>query len=415
METNANSPEILAAQLYEMLKAEAYSKSALVNMKFILDKMSSYMSANHLKAYAPKIGEQFVAYCGANPHICASRTYLAKNITDKLNRMLLGLTGRAALLPDMSTKFELPASLMVSLMSYLDYCAAQGNKQTTIRAKYLVCGRFLKNLADLRCTEIRSATGKQVQAAFLAMKFKSYWDCIGLFMKFLFESKLTDSNYSRLIQRGRKRTLQPAVYSPEEIRRIENSLDLSTAAGVRNKAIILLMTRYGVRTCDVASLTFDNVDFENNRLRFIQQKTGALWESALIPEVKAALQNYIDNVRPRFMKCPNIFITLKPPYVPANNSVINAMARTQFQYAKIDAAERKRGSRAFRSSVASNMVNDGVPTEVVRKVLGHGTKYALKYYARIDMESMRLCPLPVPNPTGAFAAILSGKAEADSV
>lgn len=67
------------------------------------------------------------------------------------------------------------------------------------------------------------------------------------------------------------------------------------------------------------------------------------------------------------------------------------------------------GSRALRSSVASNMINDGISTEVVRRVLGHGTKRALKHYARIDIESMRLCPLPVPEPTGAFAGILSGK------
>jgi hypothetical protein len=55
------------------------------------------------------------------------------------------------------------------------------------------------------------------------------------------------------------------------------------------------------------------------------------------------------------------------------------------------------------------MINDGVSTEVVRRVLGHGTKHALKHYARIDIESMRLCPLPVPEPTGNFSDILSGK------
>lgn len=85
------------------------------------------------------------------------------------------------------------------------------------------------------------------------------------------------------------------------------------------------------------------------------------------------------------------------------------MAGNQLGRASIDIAGRRHGSRVFRSSVASNMINDGVSTEVVRRVLGHGTKYALKHYARIDIESMRLCPLPVPEPTGMFANILSGK------
>jgi hypothetical protein len=59
------------------------------------------------------------------------------------------------------------------------------------------------------------------------------------------------------------------------------------------------------------------------------------------------------------------------------------------------------------------MINDGISTEIVRKVLGHGTKHALRHYARIDIESMRLCPLPVPKPTGAFAQTLYAKGAAN--
>jgi len=60
-------------------------------------------------------------------------------------------------------------------------------------------------------------------------------------------------------------------------------------------------------------------------------------------------------------------------------------------------------------SRCNNMINDGISTEIVRKVLGHGTKYALRHYARIDVESMRLCPLPTPEPTGEFARLLFPK------
>jgi integrase len=168
------------------------------------------------------------------------------------------------------------------------------------------------------------------------------------------------------------------------------------------------MTRYGIRACDVAALSFDDIDFENNRLHFIQQKTGAPWEGVLFSEVKTALQSYMKSVRPNVKGCPNVFISLAPPYAPIDSYAINTMTWSQFQYAKINIAGRKHGSRALRSSIASSMINDGVSTEVVRRVLGHGTKYALKHYVRIDVESMRLCPLPVPEPTGNFAEILSG-------
>lgn len=102
-------------------------------------------------------------------------------------------------------------------------------------------------------------------------------------------------------------------------------------------------------------------------------------------------------------------MTLVIPYKPLDCFAISTMVWTLFEKSEIAIAERKHGSRAFRSSIASNMVNDNVPTEIVRRVLGHGTKYAIKHYARIDIESMRLCPLPVPAPSGIFAKLLSWK------
>ena len=89
--------------------------------------------------------------------------------------------------------------------------------------------------------------------------------------------------------------------------------------------------------------------------------------------------------------------------------MINTMVWETFRRSGIAIAERRHGSRAFRSSIASNMINDDVSTEVVRRVLGHGTKHAIKHYAKIDVESMRLCPLPVPPPSGIFAELLSWK------
>jgi integrase len=261
----------------------------------------------------------------------------------------------------------------------------------------------------LGCTEIRELTGEQVQAAFLALGAIRYWERVGPFLRFLADSNYLKQNYSGLIQRPRHPMPQPTVYSPEEISIIENSFDLFSPAGIRNYAITLLMSRYGIRACDIAALTFENIDFENNRLHFIQQKTGDPWEGELFPETKIALQRYINDIRPNTVACSSIFITLAPPYASTDNRAINTMIWNQFGRVNIDIAERRHGGRAFRSSVASNMINDGVSTEVVRKVLGHSTKHALRHYARIDIESMRLCPLPVPEPTGTFADILSGK------
>ena len=323
--------------------------------------------------------------------------------------MLQGLDGKDALLPDMSRRFEVLVGFIGPLTRYLAYCAENGNKITTPGYKRWICSRFLENLSGLGCVSIQGVTGEQIQSAFLALRFNRYWERVGPFLRFLYEKGDLKQNYSKLIQHHHSPRPQPTVYSTEEISSIEKSINLATPNGIRNYAITLLMARYGIRACDVASLTFDDVDFDNNRLHFIQQKTGDPWEGGLLSVVKNALQNYIHNVRKNVLGCNNIFITLMPPYAAIDYRHINTMVGEQFKCANIDIAGRRHGSRAFRSTIASNMINDDISTKVVRNILGHSTKHALKHYVRIDIKSMRLCPLPVPEPSGNFARALSGQ------
>lgn len=398
----------LAAHLRMLLESESYSKTTVKDMDFILNSFTDYVNENGWYEYTPEIGERLVKYCEVDLQVCSSRVSRARVVVRKLNRLHLGLDGRSALWGDKTSIIDIPSNLKETLDAYISYCRASGNKQTTLHYKQWICGRFLKNVAAFGCKRAKDIDGELVQLAFLQLGFSRYWERIGPFLRFLFENGLIEHNYSKLVQHRKKNSPHPTVYSTDEIASIEDSIDCTTPAGIRNYAIILLLSRYGIRSCDVAALSFGNVDFSNNRIHFIQQKTGDPWESGLFSEVKEALQNYIQ-IRPEVEGCSQIFMTLVIPYKPLDCFAISTMVWTLFEKSEIAIAERKHGSRAFRSSIASNMVNDNVPTEIVRRVLGHGTKYAIKHYARIDIESMRLCPLPVPAPSGIFAKLLSWK------
>lgn len=69
-----------------------------------------------------------------------------------------------------------------------------------------------------------------------------------------------------------KRPQIPSVYTPQEIEAIINAIDRTTSKGKRDYAIILLGARYGLRNSDIRGLRFCNLDWENNRLCFAQQK-----------------------------------------------------------------------------------------------------------------------------------------------
>lgn len=399
----------LAAHLHTLLESESYSKTTMKDMEFILNSFMAYMVKNDLDEYTPKIGEALVEHCKTNLRVCSSRVTRAKVIVRKLNRLHQGLDGRDALWGDHTTAIDIPDNFRELLSTYISHCEESGNRQTTLRYKNWICGKFLKNLADLGCERVEDINSELVQSAFLQLGFSRYWERIGPFLRFLFDHGFLKHNYSKLVQHRKKDAPHPTVYSVDEVVTVENSIDRSTSAGVRNYAIILLLSRYGIRSSDVAALSFENIDFISNRIHFIQQKTGDLWESELFSEVKAALLDYIQNVRPNVEGCSRIFITHMIPYKPLDCFAINTMVWTVFGKSEVAIAERRHGSRAFRSSIASNMINDDIPIEIVRRVLGHGTKHAIKHYTRIGMERMRLCPLPVPVPSGMFAKLLSWK------
>ena len=406
---NSNNFFDLAAHLRELLKAVPYSESTYKDMDFILRSFENYMTLNGLIEYSPKIGESMVSYCENELQVCMSRVHRAKIVAAQLNRLYSGLDGHDALWQDQTIPIFLPCGLQIALDSYLSWYKTTGVKDSTLRYRRWICTRFLKNLANLGCTEVECVTGEAIQQAFIQMKYSRYWEKIGHFLQYLYDQGFVQNNFSHLLIHRKEYPPQPTSYSVEEIATIEASVDRTTVSGIRNYAILLLMSRYGIRSRDIASLTLDNLDFENNRISFIQQKTGIPWEIELFPEVKDALLDYLNKARPEGIDFPQIFIKLVIPYKPLDGLAINTAIFTLIKKSGIDIHDRRHGGRALRSSITSNLIKEGVSTEIVRKVLGHGTKHAIKSYARIDIASLRLCALSVPAPSGDFASLLGWK------
>ena len=55
------------------------------------------------------------------------------------------------------------------------------------------------------------------------------------------------------------------------------------------------------------------------------------------------------------------------------------------------------------------MINNGLPYELVRQVMGHSSPDMLRHYATLDIDRLRLCALDAPPATGRFLDFLSGR------
>ena len=188
---------------------------------------------------------------------------------------------------------------------------------------------------------------------------------------------------------------QPSVYSEEEIRKILSVIDQSSPIGKRNFAIVLMVLLLGVRGCDVANLQMNNIDWANEKILFTQVKTGKPASYPLLPALSNAIMQYLEYGR-RESAEPFIFLLERPPFNQLTASAIGHVFERTIRRANINPNGRTTGSRAFRSTLATDVTNAGVGIHTTMDILGHSSIDMVKYYADIDFEKVRLCAGDVP-------------------
>lgn len=96
---------------------------------------------------------------------------------------------------------------------------------------------------------------------------------VRLFLRYLVLEEKLKTDYSTLVPHYSKPYVIPSVYSIDEIKRIENSVDISTVQGKRDYAIILFASRMGLRSSDIVRLKIEDIK-EKDEINIIQQKQG---------------------------------------------------------------------------------------------------------------------------------------------
>ena len=304
----------------------------------------------------------------------------------------------------------LETSLGRLLEAYADHCRRNGLREGSVQLYWKLALRFLKGLEDAGVTGAADIGPHEVSCACLALKSNYYLSAIHTFLRFLTEEGYTQRDYSCIVPLFKRPQPMPPVYSEAEIRRIEAAVDRQGPHGKRDYAALLLATRLGIRGGDIATLTFEELDFKRNTICLTQQKTAVPLSLPMLPEIKAALLDYLEHERAS-SDSAYVFLSLKPPFSHISVHLLGKLTSAAIRSAGIVPGGRKCGPHAFRASLASSMVNDDVPYEVVRNTLGHTDVNAIKSYAKLDVERLRVYALAVPKATGYFAKILSGGRE----
>ena len=195
------------------------------------------------------------------------------------------------------------------------------------------------------------------------------------------------------IRRTKKYRL-PTVFSPDDVERILAQADRSNPLGKRNYAILLLVTRLGLRISDARQLRFENLDWQNKRISILQQKTGQPLELPLLEDVGWAIIDYLRNGRPE-TDCPHIFVRHCAPFDVMGGSLHSLVSRLVSKAGIHVPADKPIGMHSFRHSLATSMLRNGAELTDIAQTLGHTPPESTQVYISLDIETLRQCALEV--------------------
>lgn len=190
----------------------------------------------------------------------------------------------------------------------------------------------------------------------------------------------------------------PRALPWETVRAFLRSIDRTTPIGRRDYAMFVLICTYGLRSCDVAALKLDDIDWRGGHIRIAQRKGGSPLSLPLTDEVGAALLSYLRRGRPK-LACREVFLRCRAPA-----GVLKPTAVTEAFQGWSRRSGLKipfQGPHCLRHSYAVHLLRRGVPLKTIGDVLGHRSAEATCMYLRLSIEDLRDVALAVPKEIGA--------------
>ncbi|MCY1268195.1 Tyrosine recombinase XerD [compost metagenome] len=326
----------------------------------------------------------------------------ARTAVHELNRVYCAL-GREAPPWRVAPVASCPATGV--LRAYTDHLIAhRGSPQTTVHKRLIHMGYFLEHLR--KCGQTwRSMTLVDIDT-FLV-------DCSHRYARTT-TADIAGSirSFARfLIATGRsRRNLADSVIAPvqpkyerprralpwEDVQRLLHAVSRSNPCGLRDYAILLMMSTYGFGAGEVIGLRLDDINWSAATFRVIRPKTGTAFTLPLLPAVARALALYLRDGRPPHATTRYLFLQCKLPFAPL--TCASAVRHIVVKHATVAGLTATYlGSHVLRHSNASRQIDLGADPQVVSDILGHRDPDSISAYIRIATESLRDVSLPVPS------------------
>ena len=155
---------------------------------------------------------------------------------------------------------------------------------------------------------------------------------------------------------------------------------------IRDHAVLMLLSVYGIRSTEVARLRLSDIDWQQEAIAFTRSKGSARHLVPLRRSVGAAIVRYLKEVRPQSPH-REVFLTRRAPICPISNSVVFSIVARQLR--KRAPSLKHHGPHSIRHACATHLINQGFSLKEIGDHLGHRDLNATRIYAKVDLIRLR--------------------------
>jgi integrase/recombinase XerD len=229
----------------------------------------------------------------------------------------------------------------------------------------------------------RSLAPKTVQGRASALR---------VLLRFWFLDGVTDADLSVSVPKVAHRSSGlPRGLPADQVRALLTSCVTRSANGLRDRAILTMLARMGLRTGEIAALQLDDLDWRQGEV-VVRGKGGRLDRLPLPADVGQVLADYLRAGRPADALDRCVFVRVNAPHRGLTSTGVTQA---------VNAAAHRCGlgtiyGHRLRHSAATAMPAAGAPLAEIGQVLRHRSVMTTAVYAKVDVEALRSLAMPWP-------------------
>ena len=279
-----------------------------------------------------------------------------------------------------------------------DYSAVTMRHYTKQSAKFLdyVGSHGLASCSEINLTIINNYI--KTLAGYTYKTVEQQLCSLRAFFKYLHINSLVTTDYSLKIPmvQSKKQTRIPSVWTVDDLKKLIAAIDRGNPMGKRDYAIILLACKLGLRVSDIKKLRFENFHWDAKQLVFVQSKTRTTISLPLVQDVGWAVIDYLKYGRPN-VEISRVFIRHVAPFLPfSEEDHLRQIIVKYMKLAHIPISSKKRvGMHSLRHTLASLLLENGMPLPVISDVLGHVDTESTAVYLKVGIKKLKECPLNI--------------------